>query len=285
MDLAKAKGVIIALLLVFNIFLLLNNLTYFKDRGVQKETIKNAAAILKARGITLDCNIPVNTLKTRWLTYGNKKLLDEAVIADKLLGASNTPNKGGSYEADGKKLIFSSNSAFVYTDGKPSSKVNVNDEVEAGKYARKYLENAGLLGGKYIIDTTERNKDGSIVVHFIEKYDNYLVFDNYCTVTLTNNGITRVEYNKLQIVGFSSEIGQTQVAAYQVLLAKYQKGSGQIITAMDIGYKYPEDQPMEGMKTVELLPVWGVSIKGMVKREYLSAVYTDETDSLSGETY
>lgn len=283
MDLAKAKGVIIALLLVFNIFLLFNNLTYFKDRGVQKETIKNAVEILKARGITLDCNIPVNTLKTRWLTYGSKKLLDETAIADKLLGASYRSNKAGSYEAAGKKLVFNSNSAFVYADEKPSSKVDVKDIAETGKYARKYLEEAGLLSGKYIIDAAELNQDGSVAVHFIEKYDDYLVFDNYCTVTLNNNGITWIEYNKLPIEGFSYRSGQTQVAAYQVLLAKYQKGSGQVITAMDIGYKYSEDQSMEGIETIELLPVWRVKLKGSGE-DYLSAAYTDEADNLDGET-
>jgi regulatory protein YycI of two-component signal transduction system YycFG len=283
MDLAKAKGVIIALLLVFNIFLLYNNLTYFKDRGVQKETIENAVAILKARGITLNCKIPTNALNTRWLIYGNKKLFDDAEIADKLLGSSNLSKENGSYEAAGKKLIFSSNSAFVYTDEKPSSKVNINDTAEAGKYARKYLENAGLLSGKYIIDAEERKKDGSIVLHFVEKYYGYLVFDNYCSVTLNNNGIIRIEYNKLQIVDLKSGSGQNQVSAYQVLLANYQKGSGQVITAMDIGYKYPEKQTMEGIETVELLPVWRITIKGMAEQEYLSAAFTDEAADPSGE--
>ena len=278
MNLAKAKGVIIALLLMFNIFLLYNNLTYYRDRGVQKETIENTVAILKDRGITLDCKIPTNTLKTRRLTYGNKRLLDEAAIADKLLGTSYMANKDGSYEAAGKKIVFNGNSTFVYTDAKPSSKVNLKNTTETCKYAKKFLTDAGLLSSKYIIDETERNPDGSVIVHFIEKYDNYLVFDNYCTATLNNSGITRLEYNKLQIVGFSTESGETQVAAYQVLLAKYQKGSGQVITAMDIGYKYTEDQSMEGIETIELLPVWRVKLKGMGE-DYLSAAYTDEADS------
>ncbi len=284
MDLAKAKGVIIAILLAFNIFLLYNNLTYYKDRGVQKETIENAVAILKVRGITFDdCKIPTGTFKTRRLGYGNKKILNEAEIADKLLGVSTASKKDGSYEAEGKKLMFTGGSAFVYTDAKPSSKVNIKDRVEAGKFARKYLEKAGLLSGKYIIDATEQSRDGSVVVHFVEKYDNYLVFDNYCTVTLKNNGITRLEYNKLQITGFKSGSDQTQVAAYQVLLANYQKGSGQVITAIDIGYKYSENEMTKGMETIELLPVWRVKLKGMGE-DYLSAAYTEETDDSGAET-
>jgi regulatory protein YycI of two-component signal transduction system YycFG len=284
MDLAKAKGVIIALLLMFNIFLLYNNLTYFRDRGVQKETIENTVAILKARGITLDCKIPTISLNTRWLIYGNKKILDKAAIADKLLGSSNSTEADGSFEAAGKKLIFSNNSAFIYTDKKPSSKVNIKDTAEAGKYARRYLENAGLLNGKYIIDAIERKKEGSIVLHFIEKYDKYLVFDNYCTVTLNNNGITQLEYKKLHITNLKSGSGQNQVSAYQVLLANYQKGGGQVITAMDIGYKYPEDQSMEGIETIEILPVWRITIKGTADPAYLSAAYTDEAAEPSEET-
>lgn len=284
MDLAKAKGVIIALLLVFNIFLLYNNLSYFRDRGVQKETIENAVAILKARGITLDFNIPTNEINTRWLKYGNKKILDEVAIVDKLLGAANLSKVDGSYTAEGKKVVFSDNSTFIYTDAGPTSKDNINNSAEAGRYARKYLEKAGLLSNKYIIDTTEQKKDGSIVLHFVEKYDRYLVFDNYCTVTLNNKGITRIEYSKLQIVGFTSGRGENQVSAYQVLLANYQKGNGQVITSMDIGYKYPENQSMEGMQNIELLPVWRVTMKGTGKQDYLSAAYTDETADLSSET-
>ena len=46
MDVAKAKNIVIVLLIVLNIFLLYNNLTFVRGQGVRRETIENAEAIL-----------------------------------------------------------------------------------------------------------------------------------------------------------------------------------------------------------------------------------------------
>lgn len=277
MDLAKAKGVIIALLIAFNIFLLYNNLAYYNDRGVQKETIENAVEILKARGITLACNIPQKAIKLRKLVYGNEQL-DRAEIAVRLLGSSDkTPSVGESQVAGTKKLLFISGTSFVFTDSSPVSKVNIKETAAVKKFARDYLETAGLLSGKYAIDSVQTNKDGSKTVSFIEKYENCLVFDNYCEATLSDKGIIQLEYSKLQIMYFSNVKGNNKVSAYQALLANYQKGKGQVITALDIGYKYSDDQALENAEMTELLPVWRVKMKDMEEPDYLNAMYTAGT--------
>jgi regulatory protein YycI of two-component signal transduction system YycFG len=277
MDLAKAKGVIIALLLAFNLFLLYNNLSYYKDRGIQKETIQSAVTILKARGITLDFEIPQKAIKLRKLVYGNGKL-DRAKTAGSLLGLSDRqPAVGEAMEAGAKKLLFTTDTAFVFSDGKPNAKVNINDTAAASRFAREYLEKAGLLSGKYVIDSVKSNGDGSITLYFIEKYDNYLVFDNYCRMTLSDKGVLKLEYSKLQILHFSTAKEKNEASAYQVLLANYQKSGERVITAMDIGYKYLGGQALENAETAELPPVWRVKMKGVEEPDYLSTVSTGDT--------
>jgi regulatory protein YycI of two-component signal transduction system YycFG len=282
MDLSKAKSVVIVMLVAFNIFLLFNNLSYSRGQGVQKETIKNAAAILKARGVTLEIGIPNNSKDAHRLVFGNKKL-DRAAIAAKLLG--------GSYEADSdsqkyvhtdKTLAFSSDTSFVFTDGKPSSKVDVNNADKVKKVARAFLKDNGLLNGKYIVDGLKRGQDGSVAVTFIENYKGFLVYDNYCTITVTAKGVTQLGYGKMQIIGFSPVKVEDLAAAYQVLLANFKEDSRQVITNMDIGYKFSGESSIEGMESVELLPVWRVKIKGAAEPVYLNT-YDVENEASGGE--
>lgn len=271
MDLAKAKSVIIVILLAFNFFLLFNNLTYYNGQGVRKETVENAAAILKARGVTLESSIPTNPKGSFRLVYGNGKL-DRTDLAEKLLGESYVAaSDGKGFEYADKKLVFSSDTEFVFTDGKPALEADAGNADEAKKAARKYLEDKGLLSGKYVVDELTRNQDGSLVVKFIENYRGFLVYDNYSTVTVAAKGITRLEYGKLQIIGFSADKVEDLTAAYQVLLANFKEGSRQVITNIDIGYRYLPDHSMNGVESVELLPVWRVKIKGASEPVYLNA--------------
>lgn len=284
MDLPKAKSVIIVMLIAFNVFLLFNNWNSFKGQGIQKETIENTEAILKARGVTLECDIPRTSKGAHKLKYGNGKL-DRAAIADKLFGetlmeakpfgkSNMAAGEAASFEYDGKKLVFSSGTKFVFINDKPGSEVDISKDDEVKKFAQKYMRDMGLIDGKYIMDELKRSQAGSVAVTFIEDYNGLLVYDNYCTATITGKGITRLEYGKLQIVGFTPERVQDLAAAYQVLLANYKEGGKHVITSIDIGYKFSEGYSMDAIQSVELLPVWRVKIKDAPKPDYFSTIDT-----------
>ena len=280
MDLAKAKSVIIIILVAFNVFLLFNNLTVSREQGVRKETIENAEKILKARGVTLEKGIPPALKEAHWLVYGNEKLdrpsIGRAFFADNYHASGDITD----YAYQDKKLVFSSDTSFVYTDGSPEVKVeadsggNVKSD-EAQKTARKYLNDHKLLSGRYVIDDIRREADGSMVVTFMEEYDDFLVYDNYCSVTVTTAGVTRLEYSKLQILGFSKKIDDL-ADAYQVLLANYKDGSSLVITDMDVGYRFTQEHSIEGMESTELLPIWRVRIKGTAKPVYLGLLDAED---------
>jgi regulatory protein YycI of two-component signal transduction system YycFG len=280
MDLAKAKIVVIILLLAFNIFLLVNNLTYQRGQGIQKETIESTIRILNARGITLECNIPTTAKAAHRLIYGNGKLNRNEIVS-KLLGESyvEAGNVDEFSYAD-KRIIFSCPTEFVFTDGNPDLEVNVDTDPRAEKAARDYVKDKGLLSGKYVVDEVKRYQDGSVVVSFIEDYNGFLVYDNYCTVTVTAKGVMRLEYGKLHITGFSPYKVEDLAAAYQVLLANFREGNGQVITKIDIGYKYSDENSMEGSELSELLPVWRVKLKNVPKPKYLGTLDAVEVSSL-----
>lgn len=303
MDVAKAKNVVIALLIAFNIFLLVNNLTFVKGQGVRKETIQNAEMILKQRGVTLETDIPTTPGGLHRLEYSYSKL-DRQALAQTLLGegyivtGQELTNVQGvasvqdfEFENGERKLQFISDTEFIYTDDRPTSVFDIGSEEKIRKAAQQFLEEAGLLEGKYVVDSLTRSQDesggqvgdnvrdsgdeqvagggrgGSMTVVFIESFEGFPVFDNYASVTLDQNGVRRLEYGKVHVNGFTQDSIE-RFDAYQALLARFKMGSNLVITAIDSGYKL-EDSSMNGVESVEMLPVWRVRIKDQSEPEYL----------------
>jgi len=295
MDLPKAKVVIIVMLIAFNVFLLFNNLSSYEGQGIHKETIENTKVILAGRGVTLECSIPRTSKAAYRLEFGNGrldredivvKLFGEEFLSSELSGKpqiaavlsdeSDMENRQlASFEYDGKKIEFLSGTKFIFTDDEPDYSANTGNDYEVIMIAMKYLKENKLLDGKYVFDEPlKREPDGKVIVTFIQEYEGLLVYDNYCIVTLTNKGITGLEYGKLQIKGFTPGRVQDLASAYQVLLAKYTEVNKKVITDIDIGYKYSEGEFTQDMQSLELLPVWRVKIKDAPEPDYLS---TNET--------
>ncbi len=285
MDVAKAKSVVIALLIAFNIFLLVNNLTFVKGQGVRKDTIQNAEVILNQRGVTLESTIPVTPGGLHRLEYSysklNRKALAEILLGDRyVVTGQEALNIQGvasvqeyEFEYGAKKLQFISDTEFVFLDDEPAEgnqsavKPDLSSDEKLKKTARQFLEDAGLLEGKYFVDGIEMNNDGSATVCFIQEYEGFPVFDNYCSVTLNKEGVARLKFGKVHVIGFTQESIE-RFDAYQALLSYFKKDSNLVITAIDSGYKL-EDSSMQGMEFVEMLPVWRVKVKGKSEPEYL----------------
>ncbi len=282
MDLAKAKNIVIGLLVAFNIFMLFINAPHFSAGKVSKETIENTEIILKSRGVTLETDIPTASKKARRLVYGIEKL-DRRQVLNKFFGEDYTVSGDlgealgidTRYEYDDMVLRFTGGGAFVFTDKSPDDRVetdgtgNVKSDA-ARKAARGFLKEHGLLSSKYVVDELHREPDGGISVIFIEKYDDFLVFDNFCVVTVSAAGIKRAEYSWIQVKGFSEDIPGETTNAYQALLAHYKDVCDDVITDIDIGYKYYMYDAMEGMETLELVPVWRIKLKEESTPKYLS---------------
>jgi len=288
MDLAKAKNIVIGMLLAFNIFMLFINAPHFNAGKVSGETIANTEIILKSRGVTLETDIPKASKKARRLVYGIATL-DKGQILRRFFGENyyvpgdldEDEEEDAGYEYEDMTISFEGSGKFVYTDKSPDSKVETdgsgNVKADAArKAAREFLKEYGLLSGKYVVDDVRKEPDGGVSVVFIEKYDDFLVFDNYSIVTVSSKGVTRLEYSWMQVKGFSQEMPGETTNAYQALLAYYKDESNDVITDIDIGYKYNIFGAMEGMETLELVPVWRIKLKGESTPRYLS-VHSSES--------
>ncbi|MGI6668275.1 MAG: two-component system regulatory protein YycI [Acetivibrionales bacterium] len=259
MDISKAKIIIIVLLAAFNVFLLVNIFIISGGQDIHAKTIKNAELILNSRGITLECDIPGKTSGFRRLEYGNGEI-DRKASAKKLLGKEyEISGEGEIFEHSGKKIVFKSGTKFEYTDEQPAPGMDIRSDDKAADAALKFLKDKGLLEGKYVADDIMRDADGSVTVHFVEKYDNMLLFDNYCTVTIGEKGVSRLVYSKYEVNGFTQSKVE-EFEAYQALLGYFEGGGSRVITSIDSGYKLG-GCPMEEIESIELLPVWRIKLK------------------------
>ena len=274
MDTSRAKNVIIALLLAFNVFLFVNTLIFRSSQAANRDTLENTRLILEQRGVVLECDIPSKPGGGNRLVY-IKSELDREDIAKRLLGPDyevswdepvffNPSGKVGFTGADG--FIYTAAEAFPAGDaGEGGSLAEHNEAREA---AMKFMKEKGLLAGKYVLDHAARNDDGSWTLVYIETYGGSLLFDNYFSVTVSGGRVIRLEYQRHQFRGLSGESTE-QFEAYQALLAYFKEGSNIVITSIDSGYKL-EEPSMKEVESVELLPVWRVKIEGMPEPVYIS---------------
>lgn len=269
MDVSKAKNIIIILLAAFNIFLLVNNLIFTNAQSVSRETLENAEAILEQRGITLECDIPVKAGDTHRLEYDDKEGLDRDAIAAALLGGKYEVKDDTVYFGSEKEISFSSGTKFIYRDNKVAPGVsNDFNENKASEAAYKFMKEKGLISGKYVLDRYEKN-GGSLVLYYIEKHEDRLLFDNYFIIELNAHGVMRLEYQKFKLKGFSAEIID-QPEAYQTLLSYFRKDRDITITSIDIGYKLMDEASEEAPVSKDPLPVWRVMIKGEPEPIYIT---------------
>lgn len=261
MDWARAKNIILILLIAFNIFLLTNIYVYARGQGIAAETIRNTEKVLETRGIRLECEIPGYNKDTPKLILDNERP-DRLVLVERLLGQGYTEGDSlGTYINGSKRVSFDKNEVLSYIDDSPGDKVDLKRKNAVEKYVRDFLTDKGLADSSYILDEKKINSDGSVYLGFLEKYKGFLVYDNYIRAVATEKGITGITAQRRHITGLSAVKTTNITAAYQVLLGNYDGSTASTIMGIDIGYKDTGGQDMNGMESTEQLPAWRVKTK------------------------
>lgn len=271
MDWARAKSIILFLLLVFNIFLLANIIGYARDRGIPAATIQNTEKILKSRGITLECDIPRDNGELPRLNLNSPAPYSSQLIG-KLLGEGYIRGESDNTYINGsKKLTLDGGGLLTYTDKDPAGTLDITRAKTVEKYVRDFLSDKGLAGGSFVLDGTRADKDGTVELTYLEKYKGYLVYDNYAKVAVSGKGVTGLAYQRRDIAGLSTVRLTDMAAAYQVLLANFDGSSPVTIIGIDIGYKFEFSQDATSVQS-EHPPAWRVRLKGTPEPLFFSAV-------------
>ncbi len=269
MDVAKAKNIIIVVLLVFNILLLYNNIMRGEAQAVSKDVTKSTEQILMAKGVKLECEIPGDTNGINRLRYSNVPL-DRQQLIKKFMGAGFLSSENAKvFESEDGVLEFVDDNNISYVNKKPKLKLDLKSNNAIKKAAKTFLRAKGLWENRFIIDKLVSNKDGSVYISFIEEYNDLLIFDNYCNITMTPEGNIKLFYGKHQIIEFSTEV-EDLVYAHQALLSYFKQDNyNSTITDIDIGYKIPKDENQTDNESSEMSPVWRIKVRNVDDPLYL----------------
>lgn len=269
MDVAKAKNIIIVVLLLFNILLLYNNIMRSEAQAVSKDVTRSTEQILMSRGVKLECEIPADTNGTSRLRFSNEPLNRQQLV-ERLMGeASSSSGNAKVYESENGSLEFIDDYDLYYVNKKPGTEFDISKKNAAKNAAKAFLKSKGLWENRYIVDRLINNDDGSVTISFIEEYNDLLIFDNYCSITMTSRGISRLFYGRRQIIEFSTEV-EDRIYAYQALLSYFKQDNNNcIITNIDIGYKISDEENQAGNESSEMSPVWRIRIKDVDDPVYL----------------
>jgi regulatory protein YycI of two-component signal transduction system YycFG len=268
MDWVKAKNVLIVVFIVVNIFLGINLVLFYRaDSAFGKNTV-NAVKILEERGVKLKCNVPEISDAYR-INYGNEAL-DMKSIAPILLDdyklSSGKLEYGKEISSNSKRVIFTDNISFTYTDSLPGDKVETSDKDKTIKYCIKFLDKLKLPVSEYHVDKYIKQDDGTVNIVFKEIYNDYIIFSNDFQIEVSNNGIKKLKCRLIKVNGEQSK-GNSIVPAYQILLRHYTE-SKNTITGIDIGFICEYRQ--EGISST-ISPVWRISTEEDGER-YFSTV-------------
>jgi len=122
----------------------------------------------------------------------------------------------------------------------------------------------------FILDNITSNKDGSYTLVFIEKYKDYLVFDNRAKITVINGGIRFIDFSISKIDGFSKSSSPIMPAHLVILKNFYpladsgEDNSNIVISSIDIGFKGFNDKIGENTQNTESTvqsPSWRIISK------------------------
>lgn len=278
MDWAKAKSILIFVFLALNIFLIVNlGLTNYGS-NTSRDAILNTVKILNNKGITLTCAIPVYNSDTPKLSYENSGL-DRAKIAAVILGdktiSVDSQKENIELVSGNKVLKYKGFNNLIYTNAKPTEKINISNRNEVEKCLKNFLNSLDIPASEYYTDEYKINSDGNISVVLRDKYKKLVFFDNCATFVVSKEGIISLDCTFRKIIKPTTK-KYPIIAVYEILLKNFNINKNIIITGIDLGW-YIGDKNEADIKGASAQTAWRIITKEGEKF-YFNAYSGDRLD-------
>lgn|GEM_PF-295812 len=295
MDWSRAKNIFIIIFITLNLFLLIYSGIYKIQGSIPKETATSILSILQKKGIRIDenCQIPGYNKKTPMLELGNGNINKEKVVSV-LLGKDfasmisfndNDQDKTSKidkadeddiYETGEKTLVFTGSGSFIYRDANPSA-LGTNDEnddkksfsikndnisekekKQIEKDSKELIESLGINASSFFLDRYVKDRNNDYTFIFLVKYSNFIVFDNKISISVNENGISKITCSIREVKGFTKNYSSI-IPVHQILLKNFYNKDDMVIKSIDIGFKgfSAENIDYEAKGTVQS-PSWRV---------------------------
>lgn len=271
MDWSRAKSILISALLGLNIVLFAYILAYGSGGNISKDVIKNTEEVMKKRGVTLECEIPMynNSMPALVLeSYG----LEDTEVFKKLTEQFDTTAKkileGNEIIKEDRSITYNNKMTLIYMDSSPADRIDISSDENVEKYIRKFFSRHGFKMNSFELDRYIIIEPGIVKVSFIEKYKSFFIFSNFIEVTASKEGILEFRISKHKVKGQKGTSGEI-LPAHQILLRNFKNSEDMVITGIDIGYKSSDS--WNEMKETREWATWRIFIKGGQEPLYFSA--------------
>lgn len=185
-DWSRVKNILIVVFIILNIFLLVYLYISHEESAISKESVAAVIEILGKNNVIIDrdCEIPTYKKNTPMLVFENNDI-DKKKIIEKLLGKDYATEEKDKEENE-NRIIFGEGLAFTYHNPNPSDDIDINKIKNMEKYLRDFFSGMGINMSQFILDRHIEQPENDMDTYiFIEKYKNYLVYDNRISVSIT----------------------------------------------------------------------------------------------------
>ncbi|MCL2165095.1 MAG: hypothetical protein FWH55_12080 [Oscillospiraceae bacterium] len=288
MEWGKVKSILIVLFLMLNAVLAANIVNQYLDRRVGDDFREDIDQIIEKRGITLECELPVEKYEVRRLIYEDNsdmaRELATRLAGEDLIGVKFTGPESFTYTSGAQQDEL----GFEHADNSPLDEpgsvreggalqvgFDIEDDENLDATARAMFWQAGIDMSEFIIDKILYDISGGKIIKYIRKYEGELIFDSNIKVFFNPAGdIYSIHVNSRGVRGFSEEVKMQMIPAYQVVLRNaFQEG--QVIRAIDVGYLGQEGE-QDGAFTESMEgAVWRIKLDDGNDR-YFEGVYGNE---------
>lgn len=235
MDWAKAKNIILVLLLILNLFLFINILNIEETFAYSHEYRNKAKQALEQNGLTITCNIPTNNNPIPRISFvkKDKNVNMYAGIIDKLTGVSEVVLRDEYYSNNGKTLIFS-DKRFLFSDETGGITLPVDNEKRLDRILKAWIKENEVSKENFVLDDI-RTQDNRVIVTYHQLYKRKPVFNNEIIFTIENEKLVSVE-GSLRIFYDIKESKKEEVVSVEIVLLTGKDKITDSITSIELGY-------------------------------------------------
>jgi hypothetical protein len=248
MDSKKALRIIIALLLIVNIFMAGYIINLAFSEPDTKDEHKYIADILAYRNITLECDIPDYPAPSAVLMLA---LQDNALLTDYL-------------KEQGGLLSIEQEGAIIYTPAVTNRYDNLTVD-SATLISDSFIKNLPIDSEAYMLD--------SILTAGVDEYKfNYIyldgssyIYNRKIEMTVSKNGIGQVYIKSLEYTVSDTEYNRPMVSIGNILVSGFTRQGQSFITIkkIDAGYVYDKS-------TSSVMNVWRIMYNNGLERYFSS---------------
>jgi len=251
MDWSKAKNIILVLLLLLNIFLLVNIINIKMAFETSREYRVNAQKALTGLNIEINCSIPSSNKPVQRISFVEKDKNVYTEMIRSLMGNTEgrTEDSKSVYYAGGKTLEFFDN-RFIYTDNTNSVTVPVVNRKRLDKTLRNWIRKNKISKADFVLDNIYQ-EDGTVIAEYVQLYNKMPVFSNKITFKIDNGILVQAEGSCRIFYDLRANKEDDVVSAEIVLLTNKDMIRG-AVESIDLGYYLAQKDELHDT------PVWRI---------------------------